>query len=58
MMMKLGEIYLSEELTQKLEEKLEQYNKAHPADERISYQKLAEMFLEYGIRYLDVSAID
>lgn len=55
--MRLGEIYLTDEVSDKLFDKLEVYNKNHP-DDRITAQKLAEMFLDYGIRYLDVTAID
>ena len=56
-MMRLGEIYLIDEVANKLFDKLEVYNQNHP-DEKITAQKLAELFLDYGIRYLDISAID
>ena len=56
-MMRLAEIYLSEELTEKLMDKTEEYNRKHP-DEKITFQKSAELFMEYGIRYLDISAIE
>ncbi len=56
-MIRLAEIYLSDELADKLAEKTKQYNEQHP-EETITCQKSAEMFLEYGLRYLDISAIE
>ena len=56
-MMKLADIYLSDELTDKLADKLEAYNNKHP-EEKISFQELAKLFMEYGIRYLDITAIE
>lgn len=56
-MLKLTDIYLNDEATKTLLQKLEVYNRNHP-DDIITVQKLAELFLDYGIRYLDVNAID
>ena len=56
-MLKLADIYLQSDLSDKLFDKLEQYNKAHP-DDTITAQEFAVMLLEYGIRYLDISALD
>ena len=55
--MKLDNIYLSYEQTEKLENKLEEYNKKHEGEE-ISYQKLAEKLLDYAIRYVSIDSID
>ena len=56
-MIKLADIYLCDEVADKLSDKLAQYNSKHP-DDNISFQTLAEMFLDFGIRYLDITAID
>lgn len=56
-MLKLTDIYLNDDATKILLQKLETYNHNHP-DDIITVQKLAELFLDYGIRYLDVNAID
>lgn len=54
-MLKLPELYLSDEQAEILIKKLEQYNTNH---DPISLTEMAKLFLEYGIKYLDVSAID
>ena len=56
--MKLNEIYLSEEATRKLFEKLEIYNHSKISEEQITAQELAEKLLEYAIAYLGVGNLD
>ena len=56
-MLRLPEMYLSEDDSKELFEKLEVYNKKHP-DDTITAMELAKLFLEYGVRYLDVTALD
>lgn len=56
-MMKLADVFLSNELSKLLSEKQKQYNQNHP-DDILSIQKMAELLLEIGIRFIDVSSID
>lgn len=55
--MKLDNIYLTYDLDEKLDKKLEEYNSNHKGQE-ISYQKLAEKLLDYAIRYVKIENID
>ncbi len=48
--MKLGEIYLSEELTEQLSALLAAYNQDVSPEKRKTYQQLAEALLEDAIR--------
>ena len=50
-------ITLSGDLADKLTEKQQQYNQAHP-DETLTLQQTAELMLEYAVKYLDITAID
>lgn len=56
-MLKLTDIYLTDEVSEKLLDKLGSYNEQHP-DDQINVQQMAELFLDYGIRYLDISALE
>ena len=56
-MLKLSEIYIQDDVVEILKEKTKIYNQKHPEDP-ITIQVLAETCLDYGIRYLDISALD
>lgn len=56
-MLRLAEMYLKDDLPDRLMEKWKQYQKNHP-DDRISLNEFSEIVLEFGIRFLDVTALD
>ena len=55
-MLRLPDMYISDEDADKLMDKLSQYNKAHPDDE-LTLKDFSKMLMEYGINYLDISAL-
>lgn len=56
-MLRFSEIYLNDELTVKFTEKLKIYNDTHP-DDHLTPHEMAEFFIEYGIKYLDITAFE
>ncbi len=55
-MLKLDEMYLPDDVTEKLFEKLEKYNAAHP-EEELTAQEFSKKLLCYTAKYLDLKEI-